>query len=254
MFVFENHYDLQVQPAKFKAEIFELLNYYQEEIKNEAERPPTHVKPLLFDNLHLHLHYEEIYYGLIAPEKLSEDKAQRLLQDLKEEVRKLYKGNVSYMKRQTNLENNCMSKFMKSKVDVIIENYTSVTSTQNLDNAFKKVQAVKDMAGDIIEEQVKNMEQAEKLMQTTQDIKWEAKDYEKGSKTLENIMKRQEFWMCSRRCILMFLCLGLIIGIIIIVISSAGGSDDSAEENIASNSTTTNTTEPATDIIIPSQT
>ena len=28
MFVFENHYDLQVQPAKFKAEIFEVLNYY----------------------------------------------------------------------------------------------------------------------------------------------------------------------------------------------------------------------------------
>ena len=32
MFVFENHYDMQVQPAKFKAEIFELINYYQEEI------------------------------------------------------------------------------------------------------------------------------------------------------------------------------------------------------------------------------
>lgn len=51
-----------------------------------------------------------------------------------------------------------MSKFLKSKIDVIIENYTSITSTQNLDNAFKKVQAVKDMAGDIIEEQVRNME------------------------------------------------------------------------------------------------
>ena len=30
MFVFECHYDMQVKPAKFKAEIFELLNYFQE--------------------------------------------------------------------------------------------------------------------------------------------------------------------------------------------------------------------------------
>ena len=155
---------MQVQPAKFKAEVFELLNYYEEEINDEQERPPTHVKPLLFDRLQLHLHYEEIYYGLIAPENFTEDKAQRLLCDMKEEVKKLYKGNVVYMRRQTNLEHNCMSKFIKPKVDVLIDNFTSVTSTQNLDNAFKKVSEVKAMAGDIIEEQVRNMEQAEKIM------------------------------------------------------------------------------------------
>lgn len=68
MFVFECHYDMQVKPAKFKAEIFELLNYFQEQISEEKERPPTHVKPLIFDKLQLHLHYDQIYYGLIAPE------------------------------------------------------------------------------------------------------------------------------------------------------------------------------------------
>ena len=99
MFVFENHYDMQVQQAKFKAEIFEVLNYYQEEIKDEQERPPQHVKPLIFDKLQLHLHYEDIYYGLISPESFPEPKAQALLGEVKEEVRKLYKGNVSYMRR-----------------------------------------------------------------------------------------------------------------------------------------------------------
>jgi len=136
-----------------------------------------------------------------------------------------------------------MSKFLKAKIDTIIENYTSITSRQNLDNAFKKVQQVKDMAGDIIEEQVRNMEQAEKIMQTTQNIKWEAKDYEKGSKTLENIMKRQEFWMCSRRCILMFLAIGIVIAIIAIIISTTGSSDSSSTDDAATNSTTpTNST------------
>lgn len=152
MFVFENHYDLTVQQAKFKAEIFEVLNYYQEEIKDEQERPPQHVKSLIFDKLQLHLHYEDIYYGLIAPESLPEPKAQRLLGEVKEEVRKLYKGNVQYMRRQNNLEHNCMSKFISPKVDVIIENYGSVTSQQHLNDAFKKVSDIQKMTTDIIED------------------------------------------------------------------------------------------------------
>ena len=45
------------------------------------------------------------------------------------------------------------------------------------------------MTGDILEEQIKNMEEAEKLAETTQNIKWEAKEVEKGSKKLESIMK-----------------------------------------------------------------
>jgi hypothetical protein len=42
-------------------------------------------------------------------------------------------------------------------------------------------------------------------------------------------MKRQEFWMCSRRCILMFVALALVIGVIIIIIvtTAGGGGDDS---------------------------
>ena len=36
---------------------------------------------------------------------------------------------------------------------------------------------------------MRNMEEAEKLMETTQNIKWEAQEVEKGSKKLENIMK-----------------------------------------------------------------
>ena len=79
---------------------------------------------------------------------------------------------------------------------------------------------------------MRNMEEAEKLMETTQNIKWEAQEVEKGSKKLENIMKSQEFWMCSKRCILMFLGLGLVLAIIVAIIASvSGGSDDNSSES-----------------------
>lgn len=135
-----------------------------------------------------------------------------------------------------------MSKFVKPKIDVIIDNYSTVTSSNNLNEAFKKVEAIKQMTGDIIEDQIRNMEEAEKLMETTQNIKWESKEYEKGSKKLENIMKTQEFWMCSRRCLLMFLGLGLFLAIIIIIIVSvSGGSDDSSTDTSTNANSTTPT-------------
>lgn len=60
-----------------------------------------------------------------------------------------------------------MQKFIKPKMDTITENYISSISTKNLDAAFQKVAAVKNLAGDIIDEQLKNMEEAEKLQQAT---------------------------------------------------------------------------------------
>ena len=60
-----------------------------------------------------------------------------------------------------------MSKFVKPKIDVIIDNYVTTTKTKHLDDAFKKVDQIKAMTGDIIEDQIRNMEEAEKLMETT---------------------------------------------------------------------------------------
>lgn len=45
-----------------------------------------------------------------------------------------------------------MSKFISPKVDVIIENYGSVTSQQHLNDAFKKVSDIQKMTTDIIED------------------------------------------------------------------------------------------------------
>ena len=45
-----------------------------------------------------------------------------------------------------------MSKFISPKIDVIIDNYLTVTSTKNLDEAFRRVEEIKGMTNDIIDE------------------------------------------------------------------------------------------------------
>lgn len=60
-----------------------------------------------------------------------------------------------------------MSKFILPKVNVIIDNYITPIQNKNLNDAFAKVEAIKNMTGDILEEQIRNMEEAEKLAETT---------------------------------------------------------------------------------------
>lgn len=57
-------------------------------------RPSQESKALVFNRLNLHVHFDVIYYGLVSSENVGEEKAWRLLNDLKEEVKTIYKGNV----------------------------------------------------------------------------------------------------------------------------------------------------------------
>ena len=72
------------------AEIHEFIETYQN-ITNTEERPEFNTKDLIFDNLRLLIHYDVIYYGIIYSSSFGEDKAQRLLNDIKSEVTIMYK-------------------------------------------------------------------------------------------------------------------------------------------------------------------
>lgn len=99
----------------------------------------------------LHIYYDVIYYGAVVNENFSPEKAQRLLADLKNEVVKMYKGNVDFIFKQTNVERNCLGKFLTPKVTKLVDNYSSSISSKNLNAAFQKVDEVKSIAGRTIE-------------------------------------------------------------------------------------------------------
>ena len=61
-----------------------------------------------------------------------------------------------------------------------------------------------------------------------------SKDFQKNSEKLETMMINQNFWMCSRKCIAMFVVLGLLL----IIIWNLIGSGSSSSETETSGSTT----------------
>ena len=75
----------------------------------------------------------------------------------------MYKGNVQFMLKQSNLERNCLDKFLRSKVTKIIDNYSTNISSKNLNQAFSKVDDIKSIAGRTIGKMAQNMEQAEEM-------------------------------------------------------------------------------------------
>lgn len=179
MIVFEQHVDKQVQLAKFSAEIFEELTLQQnEDIEGKQQ---NNSKDLFVDDLKLHTHFDVIYYGLVANNSLQEEKAFRLISDLKNEVVKMYKGNVDFIFKQTNVERNCLGKFLTPKVSKLVENYTSSISSKNLNAAFQKVDEVKSIAGRTIGKMQENMAQSEELLKNSQEVQFLAKDFQKNS-------------------------------------------------------------------------
>ena len=151
--------------AKFQAEMFEQLSFYHNQ--SADSKLETMQKDLLFDGLQLHMQFDVIYYGIITQQSFPPEKAQRILTEVKEMVRNLYKGNVEWMFKQSNVERNFLSKFMTPKVNKILENYNTSISNKNLNAAFQKVDEIKSIAGRSIEKMQKNMEQTEDLLKAS---------------------------------------------------------------------------------------
>ena len=107
-----------------------------QDIDDIESRPASKVDSITDTNMNLHIMFDTVYYGLVSSNEFSEEKAQKLLHSVKDEVKKMYKGNVQFMLKQTNLERNCLEKFLKPKVQVILENYNTSISSKNLNNAF----------------------------------------------------------------------------------------------------------------------
>ena len=51
------------------------------------------------------------------------------MNDVKEEVKTMYKGNVGFMLKQSNLEKNCLDKFLRAKITKIVDNYNTKISS-----------------------------------------------------------------------------------------------------------------------------
>ena len=80
------------------------------------------------------------------------------------------------------------------------------------------MEEVKNIAARSVNKMNENLSETQKLLESSEEVSLMAKDFEKNSIELENVMKAQSFWMCSKWCIIMFAGIGLLILIIILII------------------------------------
>ena len=89
------------------------------------------------------------------------------------------------------MERNCFSRFINDKVNKKLNNYKSTIKTEKLGESFKKVDAIKSEANEAIQGMLANIEESNKLNELSQDIQFEAKEYQKGAEQIETMMVNQ---------------------------------------------------------------
>lgn len=161
-----------------------------------------------------------VFFGVITDASYSDDKAGRLLNDIRGEFSKMYKGRLSLIKKQTNLTANVYDQQFKSQFQRIYDSYNTGISNKNLQLAFQKVEEVKDIAAKSVTMMVQNNAETEKLLHTSQSTLMLSQDFKKNSENLEKMMESQNFWLCSKKCLLIFGGIGVALLILYIIIKS----------------------------------
>ena len=115
----------------------------------------------------LTLLYSTIFFGCLTDNDYSEEKLFRFLSDIKKEFGGIYKGNLPFIFKQTNLTPNCYDKVFRGACIKVHDNYNTGISNRNLQNAFKKVEEVKDIAARSITIAVENQKETDRLLSSS---------------------------------------------------------------------------------------
>ena len=132
MIVFENLINKDLNKS-FKSQVKGILEEHDnvpESSRTDYETTPAQ------GSFKIVTFFQVIYFVCVVDSSYSDQKAMKFLTDLKNEFAKIYKGNLSFIKKQTNLTPNCYDNMSKSNFQKVIENYNTGISTKNIQLAF----------------------------------------------------------------------------------------------------------------------
>ncbi|CAI2379972.1 unnamed protein product [Moneuplotes crassus] len=163
--------------------------------------------------------YDTILFACICDASINEDKAFRFLKDLKIEFAKVYKGHLEKVHEQQNIRPLCLDKYFRKTFIKILDNYSTGISSKNLQLAFAKAEEVKEIAQKNVKDMIKNVHETDELLQKSENINELAKDFEKNAHEMEKIQKNTNFWLCSKKCLIIFGVIILLIFIAYLILS-----------------------------------
>ena len=101
----------------------------------------------------------------------------------------------------------------------MFDNYSTGISQKNLQMAFAKAEEVKEIAANNVKNMVKNVQETDQLLDRAQNINHLAKDFEKNAVEMEKVQRDANFWLCSKKCLMIFGGAGLAVFIVYLVLS-----------------------------------
>lgn len=105
------------------------------------------------------------YFGVLVEDNYSEGKGFKFLGEVKDQLAKIYKGALSFILKQPNLEPGCYNKNFIKTFKKIMSNYETGINSDVVNEAFDKVQDLKKMAGRSASKMMQNQEMGQELLQ-----------------------------------------------------------------------------------------
>lgn len=107
---------------------------------------------------------------------------------------------------------------MKPRLKKVFSDFDSGINRSSIQGLLKQTDEIKDMQRENIRRMAQNVETTESLLGRSENIKGYAKDLEKGTAELDTMMRNQNWWCCSKWCLIIFGTLAAIIAIGIVTL------------------------------------
>eukprot|EP00826_Nyctotherus_ovalis_P019629 TRINITY_DN16079_c0_g1_i2.p1 TRINITY_DN16079_c0_g1~~TRINITY_DN16079_c0_g1_i2.p1 ORF type:complete len:233 (-),score=69.64 TRINITY_DN16079_c0_g1_i2:159-857(-) len=159
-----------------------------------------------------------LIFACLSDNSLKEERLPQFLEELKEAFAAFYKSDLENIHKQTNLEENILDVPFQKSFMRLFDKYNTGINMTNIQVANSKIDSLKRDMGKTIENQFESNKTTQEFHETSDALKLNARLFEKVTHDLEKTAERSNFWMCSRKCILIFAISGAVIAAAITII------------------------------------
>eukprot|EP00347_Sterkiella_histriomuscorum_P006810 403351344 len=165
---------------------------------------------------------DNIFILIQGLKDLEQSKIRQLNDDVVKMLNVLTRNDIGSLQRIMFNEKICKQyqKQLDPNMKEIFNRYAVLLKPSKVKIAQSKVDQTKKEMEKNVTQMTKNVQETESLLLKSQQINLHARDFEKKALALEKEAKKNHFWACSKKCVIIFAILGailLLIGVLLYI-------------------------------------
>jgi len=145
-----------------------------------------------------------VIFACSATDSISDEKAMKFLDDLKDSFQLFYKVSLENIHKQKNLTPNCLDQPFRKKFESLFNKYNTGINMSVVNKAKAKMNELTVEVQQALKDQIESNKTSEEFVDTSNLLKNQAHKFEKQATQLEKITRTKNWWCFSCACITTF--------------------------------------------------